>query len=201
MPRQPWHCSGVIQAGEDRSYPAYLYQTFRILGKVTGMDKAFDYSIIDRVATAHENKPSAIIAILQEIQEHYRYIPREAFPRLSKALGISEARIYSVATFYENFSLEPKGKYVIKVCDGTACHVRHSIPILERLRSDLGVTREKPTTRDLLFTVETVSCLGACGLAPVITVNEAAYPAMTPDKASELLRTLKAQEGDQNNVA
>ena len=159
------------------------------------MEKAFDNTIIDSAAAAHGNKPSAIIAILQEIQEHYRYIPREAFPRLAGALGISEARIYSVATFYENFSLEPKGKYVIKVCDGTACHVRKSIPILERLRSDLKVTKEKPTTKDLLFTVETVSCLGACGLAPVIPVNEEAPPAMTPDKASELITTLKAQEG------
>ncbi len=107
------------------------------------MDTAFDYTIIDAAATAHEKKPSAIIAILQEIQEHYRYIPREAFPRLAAALGISEARIYSVATFYENFSLEPKGKYVIKVCDGTACHVRKSIPILERLRADLRSRRRR----------------------------------------------------------
>lgn len=165
------------------------------------MEQAFDFTVVDRVADAHGKKPSAIIAILQEIQEHYRYIPKDAFPRLAAHLGISEARIYSVATFYENFSLEPKGKYVIKVCDGTACHVRHSIPILERLRADLGVTKEKPTTKDLLFTVETVSCLGACGLAPVITVNEAAHPAMTPDKASELIKTLKAQEGDESNVA
>jgi NADH-quinone oxidoreductase subunit E len=163
--------------------------------KGRGMDTAFDYSIIDGAAAAHGNKPSAIIAILQDIQEHYRYIPREAFPRLAAALSISEARIYSVATFYENFSLEPKGKYVIKVCDGTACHVRKSIPILERLRADLKVSKEKPTTPDLLFTVETVSCLGACGLAPVITVNEEAHPAMTPDKATELINTLKAQEG------
>ena len=169
--------------------------------KGTGMDNAFDYYLIDQVANAHENKASAIIAILQEIQEHYRYIPREAFPRLAKALGISEARIYSVATFYENFSLEPKGKYIIKVCDGTACHVRHSIPILERLRSDLGVTKDKPTTKDLLFTVETVSCLGACGLAPVITVNEEAYPAMTPDKATEVVNKIKALEEERNHVA
>ena len=104
---------------------------------------------------------------------------------------MSEARIYSVATFYENFSLEPKGKYVLKVCDGTACHVRKSIPILERLRSELGLSEEKKTTDDLLFTVETVSCLGACGLAPVLTVNDVVHPAMTPDKASELLKELR----------
>lgn len=162
------------------------------------MDKALDYSVIDGMAKAHGCKPSAIIAILQEIQEHYRYIPREAFPRLSRLLGVGEARIYSVATFYENFSLEPKGKYIIKVCDGTACHVRHSLPILERLRKELGLSKTKVTTDDLLFTVETVSCLGACGLAPVLTLNDKVHPAMTPDKAAELVKELKTAEGEQN---
>jgi NADH:ubiquinone oxidoreductase 24 kD subunit len=163
------------------------------------MNKAFDFTQVDAIMTAHNNNPSAVIAILQEIQEIYRYIPREVFPRLSAGLGLSEARIYSVATFYENFSLEPKGKYVIKICDGTACHVRKSIPILERFRQELGLSKDKPTTDDLLFTVETVSCLGACGLAPVITVNEKAHPAMTPEKASALIKQLKEEE--QTNVA
>ena len=99
--------------------------------------------------------------------------------------------IYSIATFYENFSLSPKGKYVIKICDGTACHVRKSIPILDALRKELKLTSEKNTTDDLMYTVETVSCLGACGLAPVLTVNDKVYPAMTPEKAVELLQELK----------
>ncbi len=159
------------------------------------MENPFDYQLVDGIAKAHGNNPSAIIAILQEVQEHYRYLPREIFPRLSKHLGLPEARIYSVATFYENFSLEPKGKYVIKICDGTACHVRKSIPILDRFRQVLGLSKTKVTTDDLMFTVETVSCLGACGLAPVITVNETAYPAMTPEKASELIETLRKEEG------
>ncbi|MDF2904986.1 MAG: dehydrogenase [Herbinix sp.] len=157
------------------------------------MNDAFDYLMIDRIIEEHGCKQSAIIVILQEIQEYYRYLPREVFPYLSKKIGISEARIYSTATFYENFSLEPKGKYVIKVCDGTACHVRKSIPILQRLREELGLSDKKATTDDLGFTVETVSCLGACGLAPVITVNEKVYPAMTPEKTSELLKELKEE--------
>jgi NADH-quinone oxidoreductase subunit E len=157
------------------------------------MNEAFDYLMIDKIVDEHGCKQSAIIAILQEIQEYYRYLPREIFPYLSKKIGISEARIYSTATFYENFSLEPKGKYVIKVCDGTACHVRKSIPILQRLREELGLSDKKATTDDLSFTVETVSCLGACGLAPVITVNEKVYPAMTPEKTSELLKELKEE--------
>ena len=157
------------------------------------MNEKFDFSAVDKIFAANSNDPKAIISILQEIQEHYHYLPQEVFPYMAEKLGISEAKAYSVATFYENFSLEPKGKFVIKVCDGTACHVRRSIPILERLRSDLGLSEEKKTTDDLNFTVETVSCLGACGLAPVITVNDKVYPAMNPDKASELLKTLKEE--------
>lgn len=86
---------------------------------------------------------------------------------LAAKINVSLAKIYSVATFYENFSLEPKGKYVIKICDGTACHVRKSIPILNALRNSLNLSNDKKTTDDGLFTVETVSCLGACGLAPL----------------------------------
>jgi NADH-quinone oxidoreductase subunit E len=157
------------------------------------MKETFDYKIVDELVGEYGCKSSAVIAILQAIQEHYRYLPREVFPYLSKLLGISQARIYSVATFYENFSLEPKGKYVIKVCDGTACHVRKSIPILERLRRETGLSEKKITTEDQAFTVETVSCLGACGLAPVITVNDKVYPAMTPDKVSQLIQTLKEE--------
>lgn len=155
------------------------------------MNKTLDLKIVDRIIDNLGCKESAIIAILQNIQEYYRYLPKEIFPCLSKKLKISQAKIYSVATFYENFSLEPKGKYVLKVCDGTACHVRKSIPILDRLRKELDLSEEKATTDDLLFTVETVSCLGACGLAPVLTVNDKVYPSMTPDKAAELLNELK----------
>ena len=133
---------------------------------------------------------------MQETQEHYRYLPREIFDHMAKRLHVSVASIYSVATFYENFSLEPKGKYVLKVCDGTACHVRKSIPILERLRKELNLSEKKHTTDDLLFTVETVSCLGACGLAPVLTVNDKVHPAMTPESASALIRTLKEEHAN-----
>ena len=157
------------------------------------MSAQVDFAVIDKILTAHDCKQSGIIAILQEIQEHYHYLPREIFPYLAEKLDMSEAEIYSVATFYENFSLEPKGKYVIKICDGTACHVRRSVPILERIRAELGLSASKHTTDDLMFTVETVSCLGACGLAPVLTVNDVVHPAMTPDKASALLKELKEE--------
>ena len=155
-----------------------------------------DFSAVNEILKKHEYKQVDVISILQEIQEVYHYLPREVFPILAKEPKMGEARIYSIATFYENFSLEPKGKYVIKVCDGTACHVRRSIPILEKLRSELGLSESKKTTDDLNFTVETVSCLGACGLAPVITVNDVVHPAMTPDKVVELLNKLKEEIGD-----
>ncbi len=157
------------------------------------MNENFDFATVDKILEANNNSQQLIIAILQEIQEHYHYLPREIFPYLAEKLDMSEARIYSVATFYENFSLEPKGKYVIKVCDGTACHVRRSIPILERLRQELGLSEDKKTTDDLNFTLETVSCLGACGLAPVLTVNDVVHPGMTPEKASELIKQLREE--------
>lgn len=157
------------------------------------MDNKELYQKIDEIIAAQRSdKP--IVAILQDIQEEYRYLPREAFDYLSKQLGVSLAKLYSVATFYENFSLSPKGKYVIKICDGTACHVRKSIPILDALRKELGLVGDNKTTDDLMFTVETVSCLGACGLAPVLTVNDKVYPAMTPESAVEMLNELKAAE-------
>ena len=146
-----------------------------------------DLSAVDAIVEKSGYKQETIISVLQEIQEIYHYLPREVFPILSEKMKMSEARIYSIATFYENFSLEPKGKYVIKICDGTACHVRKSIPILEKLRSELGLSADKKTTDDLNFTVETVSCLGACGLAPVLTVNEDVYGRLTVDDVPTIL--------------
>lgn len=156
----------------------------------------FDFGVVHEILEKHEYNQVNIIPILQEIQEVYHYLPREVFTILSKELKMGEARIYSIATFYENFSLEPKGKYVIKICDGTACHVRKSIPILEKLRSELGLSESKKTTDDLNFTVETVSCLGACGLAPVITVNDVVHAEMTPEKVVELLNKIKEEIKD-----
>lgn len=152
---------------------------------------AFDYTVLDKAIEKFGNVESSLISILQSAQEHYRYLPKEVFPYLAEKLNVSEAKIYGVATFYENFSLEQKGKYVIKVCDGTACHVRHSVPILEALRKELGLSEEKKTTDDLMFTVETVACLGACSSAPAITLNNEIYPTMTPESAVALVKSLK----------
>ena len=151
------------------------------------------YDKTDSIITIHGAKPESLIPIIQDIQAEYRYLPAELLCYVAKKIGITEAKAFSVATFYENFSFEPKGKYVIKVCDGTACHVRKSTAILERVYSDLGLSKDKSTTDDMLFTVETVSCLGACGLAPVLTVNDKVYPAMTPDLVTALLNELRGE--------
>jgi NADH-quinone oxidoreductase subunit E len=161
---------------------------------------AFSYEKVDSIINELGAKPSSIIAILQGVQEEYRYLPPEIFPYLAKRLKVSEARVYGTATFYENFSLDPKGEYVIKVCDGTACHVRKSAPILQKLRDDLGLAGTKITTDDLGFTVQTVSCLGACGLAPALTVNDKVYASMTPEKAEALLNDLKAKRAAQGGA-
>lgn len=153
----------------------------------------FDYTAVDAILDRYPRHERSTIAILQDIQEHYHYLPEEIFPYVAKQIGVGEARLYGVATFYENFSLEPKGRFVIRCCDGTACHVRGSLPILQRLWEELGLSETKKTTDDLNFTVETVSCLGACGLAPVLTVNGKVYPAMTPEKVTDLLADLRAQ--------
>lgn len=161
------------------------------------MSTAIDLSVVDDVVKVWGAKPGSIIPILQGVQEKYNYLPPETFPYVAKKLGVSEARIYGVATFYENFSLQPKGKFIIKVCDGTACHVRKSIPNLERLRSALGLSEKKITTDDLGFTVQTVACLGACSLAPALMVSggvpEKVYANVTPDSVVDVLNDLKTK--------
>ena len=152
------------------------------------------YDKADEIIASHGAEQASLIPIIQDIQTEYRYLPPELLSYVAGKLGINEAKAYSVATFYENFSFEPKGKYIIKVCDGTACHVRKSIPILEGLYKELGLGKKKHTTDDQLFTVETVSCLGACGLAPAVMVNDEVHPKMTPEKMSELIKKLREEE-------
>lgn len=151
------------------------------------------YRTTDEIIARYGKKDSALIPIMQDIQTQYRYLPGELLSYVASQIGITETKAYSVATFYENFSFEAKGKYVIKVCDGTACHVRHSAPVLEALWKELGLSKKKHTTDDMMFTVETVSCLGACGLAPTMMVNDQVHPSMTPEKALALLEELRGK--------
>ena len=157
------------------------------------LDQSY-YQKTDEIIEHYGRKAASLIPIMQDIQAEYRYLPGELLTYVAKEIGVKEAKAYSVATFYENFSFEPKGKYVIKVCDGTACHVRKSIPVLEELYKKLGLSKTKKTTDDMMFTVETVSCLGACGLAPTMMVNDDVHPRMTPEKADELIDKLRGGE-------
>ena len=152
-----------------------------------------DLKFIDSILERYDNDKARIIAIMQDVQEEYRYLPQEALEYIAKKVGMSESKLYGVATFYGNFSLDAKGKYVLKVCRGTACHVRKSSNVLQALYEATGTDEHKPTSDDGLFTLEIVSCLGACGLSPVVMVNETVHPAMTPDKARALVAELRGE--------
>ena len=135
-----------------------------------------------------------LIAIMQDIQSEYKYLRADVLELIAEKLHISVAKVYSVATFYENFSLEAKGKYIIKVCDGTACHVRKSQPIFNAISEYLELEGKQKTSADGLFTLETVACLGACGLAPVVTINDEVHAKMSPELAIDLLEQLRKEE-------
>ncbi|MBR1754549.1 NAD(P)H-dependent oxidoreductase subunit E [bacterium] len=154
-----------------------------------------DFKKIDEIITECGGKKSNLIAILQKVQEVYRYLPEDAMIYIgSKMEGLSPATVFGVATFYAQFSLDPKGKYEIKCCDGTACHVRGSMPVLNAIKARLDFEEGKLTTKDGLFSLETVSCLGACGLAPVVVINDKVYPQMTSDAIKVVIDTILQEE-------
>jgi len=149
---------------------------------------------VECILARHGYRRSELIAMLQEIQEAYHYLPEEALNYLATALGISPATVFGVATFYAQFSLDPKGKYLVRVCDGTACHVKNSQRIYDRLAKKLKLREGRVTSADGLFTLETVACLGACGIAPVMVINDTVYPQMTPEAAEAIIDALLQRE-------
>lgn len=162
---------------------------------MTESQTKIDYSKLDEIITECGGQKSNLIAILQKVQEVYRYLPEDAMIYIgTKIEGLSPATVFGVATFYAQFSLDPKGKYEIKCCDGTACHVRGSMPVLNAIKARLELKDGKFTTDDGLFSVETVSCLGACGLAPVVVVNGKVYPQMTSDAIKVVIDTIFQEE-------
>lgn len=150
---------------------------------------------IDDIMASYEYKKSNLIAILQQVQELFTYLPEEVMTFIgTKIEGLSPATVYGVATFYAQFSLEPKGKYKIKVCDGTACHVRGSMSVLNAVKTKLRLGENSMTTKDGMFSLEIVSCLGACGLAPVVVINDKVYPQMTSDAIGIIIDTIIKEE-------
>jgi len=160
-----------------------------------GLEHSYrNFEKVNMILEEHNNDSAHLISILQKIQDEYRYLPEEVLAYVSTAMGVSPSRVYGVATFYENFSLHPKGKYVIKVCDGTACHVRKSQTLIDTVRTQLNLKEGSDTTEDLLFTLEIVSCLGACGLAPVILVNDKVYGKVNADEMKRIITEYRGKE-------
>ena len=154
-----------------------------------------DFEPSELVETIKRNGADAsLISVLEEIQARYRYLPREAMILVSERLGVPLSQVYSVATFYNAFSLVPRGKHTICVCTGTACHVRGAVQVLDRLQTKLGIGPGE-TTRDREFTLETVNCLGCCALGPVVVLDDEYEGQMTTKKADRLLKRAMRQAG------
>ncbi len=148
----------------------------------------------DEVLKANHYDKARLVPILQQVQEKYKWLSSEMIAYIARAVGLPAARVYGVATFYTHFALTPKGKHVIKLCDGTACHVKGSMNVLDALRTKLGLKEKQNTTDDMMFTIETVSCLGACGLAPVIVVGDDVHGQVKPGQIPGIIDDVLAQE-------
>lgn len=152
------------------------------------------FAALNEILKKNGNDPARLIPILQEAQNVYQYLSKDVITYVANSLDVPVANVYGVATFYAHFSLKPKGKHIIRLCDGTACHVKKSHSILERIYRKLNLNEEKNTTDDLLFTVELVSCLGACGLAPVVVVDDVVHGQSTPESVEALIDRIIAKE-------
>lgn len=153
--------------------------------------------IIDR----NKRNSARLIPILQAVQAEYRYLPEEILTFVATSLGISPARVFGVATFYSLFTLKPKGKYIIRVCNGTACHVKGSMGLHGAIMKKLGLSDDEDSSPDMLFTVETVNCLGACGLAPAMVINDEVYGQLTPERVSDIIdKIILAEARDESDA-
>lgn len=149
--------------------------------------------LLDPLITKYKGKKGSLIPLLQGTQDLYRYIPNEAFKKISDETGHSLSEMYGVATFYAQFRLKPVGKHIIKVCHGTACHVQNAVSITESLQEHLKI-KDGETTKDSLFTLESVACLGCCSLAPVMMIGEETYGKLTGKSAVKVIREIKKAE-------
>jgi len=149
---------------------------------------------LDAILDRYDRNPAQLIPILQDVQTEENYLPREALELISQKLDIPIVRVYAVATFYKAFSLKPRGEHIIQVCMGTACHVRGGARILDKMVRDFGVGPGE-TTEDMVFTLETVNCLGACALGPIVVVDGEYHGLMNPPKWDKIYKTLKNTEG------
>ncbi len=156
-------------------------------------EQEIDLTAANRVIDKYQDMHGALMPVLQEIQEEYGYIPEETVHLTAERLNVYASQIYGVLTFYAQFHLEPRGKYIVRVCMGTACHVKGAGRIGETLKERLGIEHAE-TTEDLKFTAEYVACIGACGMAPVIMVNDATYGSLTVQKMDEVIKKYQAMD-------
>ena len=152
--------------------------------------RAVDLSLLDGVLQEYAPVKGSLITILQHTQEIYGYLPREAIELISEKTGIATSEIMGVGTFYTQFRFEPVGKYLIMLCQGTACHVNSSELILQTIKDELGID-DGQTTEDGLFSLKCVACLGCCSLSPVMMINEDTFGSLTPDKTKKILKELR----------
>jgi NADH-quinone oxidoreductase subunit E len=145
------------------------------------------YQELQKVFDKYRNVKGALIPLLQEAQEIFGYLPGDVMKKISREIGVPFSKTFGVATFYSQFHLKPRGRNIIRLCQGTACHVRGAAKVFEAVSQDLGVSRNETTT-DQRYTLETVACLGACGLAPVMMVNDDTHGRLTPDKAVSVIK-------------
>jgi NADH:ubiquinone oxidoreductase subunit E len=155
-----------------------------------------DWKKLNAIIAEHKGEKWGLIPLLQNVQEHFGYIPPESIESIAKALNIFSSQVQGVITFYAGFTLTPKGKYVLKVCRGTACHVKGSRSIIRLMQKETGLN-EGETSPDYQFTLETVACLGACFLAPAMLVNQTYFGKLAPPKITSILEQYKKDRGDQ----
>jgi NADH:ubiquinone oxidoreductase subunit E len=151
-----------------------------------------DWPKIEEIIKTYKGNREALLMIMQDISDIYNYVPAEVIPTLVEKLGVKESLIYSVATFYKTISLEPRGKFIINVCTGTACHVRGAEKVMEALKTKLDLD-EGQTTGDGLFTLEAVRCIGCCASGPVITVNHDTHGGLDRAKAIKVIEDYSQQ--------
>ena len=154
------------------------------------MQNKLDLSLLDGVLEEYAPVKGSLITILQHTQDIYGYLPKEAIERIADRTGIATSEIMGVGTFYTQFRFQPVGKYLIMICQGTACHVNSSELILQTIRDELGI-EDGQTTADGLFSLKCVACLGCCSLSPVMMINEDTYGSLTPDKTKNILKELR----------
>ena len=160
--------------------------------KVEEVRELVDLSLIDPIIEKYGKVKGATITILQGVQEEYGYIPSESLTYIAQKTGMKEAKLYGVATFYTQFRMNPVGKNLILLCQGTACHVNGASTIEKAICEELGIT-EGETTPDKIFTFTNVACLGCCSLAPVMMINGETYAKLTPEKTVVVLRNLRKE--------